>query len=229
MPSTAEDTPGLAVFDLDYTLTRRGTWGRFVWQWVKFRPHVWLPLLMAAGWTQWQYKRGKRPRVDVKLAMMRWAMAGASQEDLMREGQIFAEKEVMSGLRPGGIKAVHSHKAAGDKLIMISAAVDVVAKPIGKLMGFDYVVSTEMDFDNCNKLKLNFKTPNCYGAEKVNRFNDMMGKSPALKQYHTNVTFYSDSVSDLAMFGVANICVAVNPDRKLSNYASSQGWNILMW
>jgi len=193
MPSGEQAQAGLAVFDLDYTLTKRGTWGRFVWTWVKFRPHVWLPLLIAAGWTQLQYKRGKRPRVDVKLAMMRWAMAGASQEKLIRRGQKFAEKEVASGLRPGAIKAVEDHKQNGDKLIMISAAVDVVAKPIGKLMGFDYVLSTEMDYDNCNKLKLNFKTPNCYAGEKVNRFSDLIAKNPPLQQYHTKVTFYSDT------------------------------------
>ena len=224
-----ESKPGLAVFDLDYTLTKRGTWGRFVWDWVKFRPHMWGPLLMSAGWTQWQYKRGLRPRVDVKLAMMRWAMKGASQDELITRGRKFAEREAKNGLRPGAIDAIKWHRDRGDKLIMISAAVDIIAKPIGKLIGFDHVLSTEMAFDNCNTLKLNFNTPNCYSDEKVIRFNDLMVQNPALKQYNTQVTFYSDSYSDLAMFGLAHICVAIHPDKKLSRYASEQGWRICKW
>jgi len=168
--------PGLAVFDLDYTLTRRGTWGRFIWQWVKFRPHVWLPLLLTAGWTQLVYKCGLRPREDVKLSMMRWAMKNAPYDLVKRRGYDFAQKDVRSGLRPGAIKAIEFHKSRNDKLIIISAAVDVIAKPIGEILGFDYVLSTEMEADNCNILKLNFKTPNCYGEEKLNRFNKLIGE-----------------------------------------------------
>lgn len=229
MSNETQAPPGLAVFDLDYTLTRRGTWGRFVWDWIKFRPHIWLPLLISSGWTQLQYKRGNCPRVDVKRAMMRWAMNGVPQDKLMEKGREFAQREVRSGLRPGAIKVLEAHKAKGDKLIMISAAVDAVAKPIGELLGFDYVLSTEMDYDNCNRLKLNFKTPNCYADEKVNRFNELMRDNPRLKHNHTKVTFYSDSYSDLAMFKVAHICVPVNPDRKLSRYAFDQGWVVQMW
>lgn len=229
MSTPQRQKPGLAVFDLDYTLTKRGTWGRFVWQWVKFRPHVWVPLLIAAGWTQLQYKRGRCPRAAVKLAMMRWAMRGASQAKMQQAGREFAQKDVASGLRSGAHDALNYHKARGDKLILISAAVDVVARPMGELMGFDYILATEMAFDSCNKLKLNFKTPNCYGEEKVNRFNKLIAEKPDLKQYHTEVTFYSDSISDLAMFRCAHICVAVHPDNKLSQYASDHGWEIVAW
>jgi len=229
MENNEQNSADIAVFDLDYTLTRRGTWGRFVWQWVKFRPHLWIPLLMATCVTQLQYLCGLRPRVDVKYVMMRWAMAGSSRDDLIRKGQEFAEKEVKSGLRSGAIKAIAEHKLKGDKLIILSAAVDIIAEPIGELLGFDYVLSTAMDFDSCNKLKLKFKTPNCYSYEKVNRFNGLIANFPALKQYHTKVTFYSDSISDLAMFNAAHISIPVNPDRKLSNYALDQGWKVETW
>ncbi len=229
MSTAPPHPPGLAVFDLDYTLTRRGTWGRFIWQWVKFRPHVWLPLLLTAGWTQLAYKRGKCPRVDVKLSMMRWAMKDAPRGRVKQRGYDFAQKELRTGLRPGALKLIEFHKSRKDKLIIISAAVDVIAKPMGEALGFDYVLSTEMDYDNCNKLKLNFKTPNCYSHEKVNRFNRLISENLILKQYHTKVTFYSDSISDLAMFNAAHICVPVNPDKKLSRYALDQGWTIQMW
>jgi len=112
---------------------------------------------------------------------------------------------------------------------MISAAADVVAKPIGELLGFDDVIATEMSFDDCNKLTLNFKTPNCYGVEKTNRYNDLLDKKEDLKQCNTQVTFYSDSYSDLAMFNLAHVKVAVHPDRKLTQHAVEKGWKIVRW
>lgn len=220
---------GLAIFDLDYTLTRRGTWGRFVWQWVKFRPHIWLPLLISAGMTQWQYKRGLRPRVDVKLAMMRWAMKGASKDELIQRGVQFAKHEVSSGLRAGAIKAIEAHQARGDVLIIISAAVDVIVNPMGELIGFDHMISTEMSFDLKGQLKLSFNTPNCYGAEKVQRYSKLLLLVPDLQQRSDNVTFYSDSISDLDMFNLAHRRVAVCPDKKLLQHAKRQGWEIANW
>ena len=221
--------PGLAIFDLDYTLTKRGTWGRFIWGLVRFKPHIWLPMWIHAGWVQWRYKRGARPRVDVKLAMMRWAMKGASKNDVLKWGQAFAQEEVRTGLRPGAIEAIKKHQSQGDILIIISAAVDVIAKPMGDILGFNFVLSTEMDFDSQNILKLNFTSKNCYGEEKVIRLNDLMDENPELKQYNTHVTFYSDSISDLAMFELATVCIPVHPDERLLQYASNKGWPIANW
>ena len=86
-----------------------------------------------------------------------------------------------------------------------------------------------MDFDSQNILKLNFTSKNCYGEEKVIRFNNLIDKNPELKQYNTYVTFYSDSISDLAMFELATVCIPVHPDERLLQYASNKGWPIANW
>ena len=86
----------LAIFDLDYTLTKQGTWGRFVWQFVRFKPYIWLPLLLDAGITQFRYKRGKLPRVRVKQAMMKWCMVGKSKLEMEAAAATFADKELTS-------------------------------------------------------------------------------------------------------------------------------------
>lgn len=161
--------------------------------------------------------------------MMRWAIKGASKEQVLQKGRDFAEKEVAIGLRPGAQAAIAAHKANGDILIMISAAVDVIARPMGELLGFDYVAATEMVFTDCNIVQLNFSTPNCYGPEKVNRYKALIIDSPRLQAYHSGVTFYSDSYSDLAMFSLADISIAVHPDKKLSQYAAENQWPIVKW
>ncbi len=59
----------IIIFDLDYTLTKKGTWGRFVLYTVKYKPWIWLPLILSAGFAQWRYKAGYTPRISVKQSM----------------------------------------------------------------------------------------------------------------------------------------------------------------
>lgn len=219
----------IAIFDLDYTLTKRGTWGRFVWMNVKTRPHLWLPLIFSAGLTQWQYKQGKRPRIDVKMAMMRLTMVGKSKAHLTRMAERFAKNEVKNGLRPGAIKAVNAHHAAGDTLIIVSAAVDIIVKPIAERLNIPYALATDMAWDENGNLSSNFASKNCYGPEKVERLRALFAENPALKQNHTLITMYSDSYSDLEILQFCDVGVGVNPDKRLRAEANSLGFRVEDW
>ncbi len=220
--------PNIAIFDLDYTLTKRGTWGRFVVKAVKFRPWLWLPLLVSAGWTQWRYKRGHLPRIRVKQAMMRWSLVGMPRRDVMVMADVFAEREVQKGLRPGALTAIKRHKDAGDVLIIVSAAVDVIVEPIADRLEFDHWLATDMKWDN-NRLSGDFASKNCYGPEKVTRLNRLFDDHPELKHSDTIITFYSDSYSDIELLTYSDLGVAVNPDRKLKAIAVERGWDIQDW
>lgn len=219
----------IAIFDLDYTLTKRGTWGRFVWMNVRTRPYLWLPLLVSAGLTQWQYKKGKRPRIDVKMAMMRWTMAGKSKKQLTNLAEKFAQNEVENGLRPGGIKAVKDHHEAGDTIIIVSAAVDIIVDPIARSLNIPYALATDMAWNSENKLSPNFASKNCYGPEKVNRLKALFDENPGLKQNHTIITMYSDSYSDLEILQFCDVGVGVNPDKRLRAQANSLGFRVEDW
>jgi HAD superfamily hydrolase (TIGR01490 family) len=221
--------PGLAIFDLDYTLTKQGTWGRFVWMNVKYKPHLWIPLLIAAGWTQWRYKSGHKPRIAVKTAMLRWSMQGKSRADMEALAADFADREVSNGLRPGAIAALETHRNQGDAIIMASAAVDLVAKPIANRLGMNAVVSTDMSWDDNNKLKAEFASANCYGAEKLRRIEELLVQNPHLKQNHTLITMYSDSYSDIEILRFADVGVAVNPDRRLESAGKDEGFRVVDW
>lgn len=226
---TQTDAPGLAIFDLDYTLTKRGTWGRFVWINVRYRPHVWLPLLIAAGWTQWRYKRGHKPRIAVKTEMLRWSMRGRPKSGMEALAAEFADREVSSGLRPGAIAALEEHRVQKDTIIMASAAVDLVTDPIAKRLGIKHIVSTEMSWDADNRLEAAFASKNCYGPEKLRRVEDLLAQHPELKHNHTIITMYSDSYSDIDILRFADVGVAVNPDRRLESAAAKYGFRVVDW
>lgn len=220
--------PGLAIFDLDYTLTKRGTWGRFVVRAVKTRPHIWLPLLLSAGFAQWRYKQGHIERVRVKQAMMHWAMKKWPVDKIERLGSAFAKDEVETGLRPGAIRALEKHRANGDIIIIASAAVNVIVEPIAKILGVEHWVATDMAFED-GRLASEFASKNCYGAEKLRRVEALLAQNPGLKQNNTVITMYSDSYSDLDVLRYAHVGVAVNPDKKLVVLAKTHDFQIVDW
>ena len=129
----------IAIFDLDYTLTKRGTWGRFVLKNIRFRPARWLPFAFATIKAQWLYKRGKTSRVFVKQEMMRCSMVGARKEDIIRMAEDFAEKEIEEGLRPGALAALERHRLQGDTIVIASAAVCVIVDALARRLDVEHL------------------------------------------------------------------------------------------
>lgn len=218
----------IAIFDLDYTLTKKGTWGRFVLKNVKYKPWLWLPLAISAGVTQWRYKQGHFPRIRVKQAMMRWSMVGKSRSLMESLAEEFAQDEVASGLRPGAIKALEEHRAKGDIVIIASAAVDLIVKPIAQRLNVDHWVATDMKWVE-DRLAPDFASKNCYGPEKLERVKQLFAQNPALKQNNTIITMYSDSYSDIDILRFCDKGVAVNADRKLTVASGEEGFDVVDW
>ena len=218
----------IAIFDLDYTLTKRGTWARFVIRNVLYKPWLWIPLGFFTACAQWQYKKDKIDRISVKQAMMRWSMVGQSRSSMERLAENFAAKEVKSGLRLGAIKALEHHRDAGHMIIIASAAVDIIVAPIAKRLGITHWVATDMKWDN-DKLAPEFASPNCYGSEKLRRVKKLLNDNPELKQNNTVITMYTDSYSDLEILRFSDNGVAVNADRDLREAAKGENFEIVEW
>jgi len=218
----------LVIFDLDYTLTKQGTWGRFVIKAVKNRPHIWLPLLASAAIMQWRYKRGHVERIRVKQKMMKWAFPNWPKDRVEELAKDFARKELQMGLRPGAIRALKKHRERGDTLMIASAAVDVIVKPIAEGLDIQHWVATDMKWKE-GYLQNEFASSNCYGEEKLNRVKRYLDENPLLKQTHTNITMYSDSYSDLAIMQFVDVGVAVNPDKRLVSLSKKHNFEIVDW
>lgn len=230
MPELSEDKSEpkkLAVFDLDYTLTRRGTWGRFTGQLIRFRPHLWVPFLWSALSTQRRYKKGLVPRVEVKKAMMKWAMKGKSRAELEAAARKFADAEVPGKLRPGGLRTLKAHKDNGDTIVIISAAVDVLVKEIAQRLDIEHYMATVMDFDPSGTVKMTFASPNCYGEEKCVRMDAFLKAHPDMADLPS--IMYSDSHSDIFLMRQCDKAVAVHPSDKLKKLASEYGFPLVNW
>lgn len=225
MTSKQTDLPVIAIFDLDYTLTKRGTWGRFVWRTVRYRPHLWLPLLLSTLMFQWQYKRGKIPRGAVKKTMMRWSLQRYNRTKLLPIAEEFARREVQN-LRPGGSRALEYHNSQGHHIVLASAAVDLIVEPIARHLNILDYVSTILDWTPGGELKDTFKSPNCYGQAKLDRVKALLADVAPQGAY---TYFYSDSKADLPVLDYVNVPIVVDPSKKFEVLAELRGFEIQYW
>ena len=222
-----DDLKTFAIFDLDYTLTKRGTWGRFVWKSVKSRPYLWGPLLVSTIVFQIQYKLGKLPRGAVKKTMMKWSLQRYNRSELESMAEMFAESEVKTGLRPGAIAALKYHEEQGHQIVLASAAVDLVVEPIAQKLGIADFVATELSWCGENQLMSEFASPNCYGTAKLDRVKTLLSKMVTNEPYR--VVFYSDSKADLPVLEFADVGIVVDPSAKFKAYAESNKLPVQHW
>lgn len=219
----------IAIFDLDETLTQKGTWGRFVTGAVRGRPHKWIPFFASTVFSQILYMLGLGPRERVKEHMMRWTISGRSRDELEHLAQDFADNEVENGLRKKARGVIEHHRAAGDRIIIASAAVDLIVNPIADHLDIADRVCTQTAFDENDKLSKRLGGTNCYGPNKLQLVLQYLMEDTRFNRKQVHITMYSDSRSDLAILHWADVGVAVNPSPRLARCVDEYGLKVQNW
>ena len=221
-----------AVFDLDETITTRGTWGRFISQALRDEPGKLLAMWARAGLEQFIYKVSHKERISVKRGMLRWSLSGKSRVQLQALADKFADEEIRSGLRPGAVRQIEVHRAAGDRILIASAGADIVVEAIAKRLNIQTVVSTKLSWKGvgenqvCDRV---FGSINCYGPGKLIQLQKCLETFDDFQREAAHITVYSDSYSDLPVLKFADIGVSVNGDNRLLNAASVYGFETVDW
>jgi HAD superfamily hydrolase (TIGR01490 family) len=214
---------GTAFFDMDRTLTRAGTWSRYMFSVNKGRPFFYLRLPLLALHAI-AYKLGFLSRQSVKehgLKTLKWA----TREKLEHAAEQFADREVEQGLRRRSRAVLDKHNSAGDTLVMATAAVDLVARPMARRLGIETVICTELEWSAEGRLTGKLAGPNCYGQAKL----DLILQAHEAQDFEKPFTGYSDHVSDIPFLKWADHGIAVNPSRGLAQIADKAGLRIEDW
>ncbi len=211
---------GTAIFDLDRTITRAPTWTWFLLHVNGRNPLFWgqflLIVLRMIG-----YKLHLVPRTSIKAAGVR-TLRARTRAELQQKADDFVARILASGLRPGAKPAINTHKARGDLLILVTAAVDVVAEPLARALGFDQVICTRLAWP-AGATGPVLDGPNCYGAEKLRRIDALRARHP----FSPPIYAYSDHISDLELLSQADHGIAVNPSTALRRAAQARGLEIV--
>jgi len=212
-----------AVFDLDRTITVKGTWLRFLLFANRERPGFAADLaLLGLHAFAWQIGLSSRDAVkETGLGTLRWAGRGR----LAALADAFAARELALGVRPGALARIAHHRAAGDYLVLITAAPEITAHAFADALGFDHALCTPVDWSGDDRPTGRIALPNCYGAVKAARLDGLTARLGEIEL----VAAYSDHVSDLGLLCAARHGVAVNPSLALRRAIAGSAIEIVDW
>ena len=124
---------------------------------------------------------------------------------------------------PKGIELLARHRAAGDKLVIITATNRFVTAPIAARLGVDTLLATECEMQGGRYTGRTTDVP-CFKEGKVERLNRWLAETGFSLE---DSCFYSDSMNDLALLERVTRPVAVDPDPKLRAEAEQRGWPVI--
>ena len=219
----------LAIYDMDRTVTRRGTYTSFLLHCAVRRAPWRLVFLPAVALSMLSYLLRLIDRARLKEINQRLLIgARVHARELKPLVESFADRQVATNLRPGARRAIARDKAEGRRVVLATASYRLYADAIGQRLGFDDVIGTGSVIGLDDRVHAKIAGKNCYGPAKMQMIAEWVEQS-SLEGVHGHVRFYSDHVSDQPAFEWADEPVAVNPHGKLRRLAEQRRWAIVDW
>ncbi len=217
-----------SIFDLDRTLTRRGTYSPFLLHCAMTAAPWRLVLVPVVLVAMLAYKLGAIDRAGLKAVMQRLMIGRrVSRAAIGQLAQSFADRCVASGCHAEAAQSIARERAEGREVVLATAAHRYYASAIAARLGVAHVIATESRWDG-DTLTPEVAGPNCYGAAKRDAIAAFVARH-GIARSEAHVRFYSDDASDLPSFEWADQPFAVNPSRRLSAIAQSRGWPLWRW
>ena len=120
------------------------------------------------------------------------------------------------------LELMEAHRAAGDRVYLVSAAPEEIVEPMAELLGVDGAICSRAELDDEGRYtgRMAFYADGPHKAEAIAELADRGGIDLA------GSSAYSDSINDLPMLEAVGNPVAVNADRSLCRLARARGWEI---
>jgi phosphatidylglycerophosphatase C len=214
----------VVIFDLDRTITTAGTYTPFLLSCAPWTPLTLLRMLAAIA-AMAAYVLKLTTRGKLKARMLAFFIAGASRVQVMAWAATFVSHWLREHVRPGALAAVERHRAAGHRLVLVTASFDFYAQVFGDRLGFHHVIGTASVWDKEGRLCAALGGENCYGPVKF----EMVKVHIAKKGARPRIVAYTDHHSDFDLLRWADEGVAVNPNAKLRRLAEANKLKIEDW
>ena len=219
----------IAIYDMDRTITVRGTYTPFLIHMARCLAPWRLVLLPLAGLVMLGYVLRLFSRSRVKELNQRLLMGGrVSRARIMPAVEAYADKVMASNMRAGALARIAQDRAEGYRLLIASASYRLYVEPIARRLGFDAVIATDHFSQDIDYIRAKIAGDNCYDVAKLRMIEAWM-KAQGIARSQAHLRAYSDHVTDAPMLGYADEGYAANPHGKLARLAGLRGWPILHW
>lgn len=220
----------VAMYDMDRTITRSGTYSGFLMHVARRRQQWRLLLLPLVGLAGFGYSLGLIDRSRLKAINLRLLVGKRfSRTEIAPLAESYADKVVASGLHAAALDQIAADRAAGYRLLLATASFHLYVDAIARRLGIDDVLATRLDEpDGTDHIHARLSGENCYGEAKFARIADWLAENDIARD-RMHVRAYSDHVSDHPMLHFADEAVATTPSRQLKRLAPKMGWQVVDW
>ena len=219
----------LAIYDMDRTVTRTGTYTPFLIQAAKALAPWRLALVPLVPFTMAAYALKLIDRRRLKELNQRLLIGrSVSRARLAPAVESFADFIVKTDIHPGALRQIAADKAAGRRLVLATASYRFYVEAIARRLGFDDVIATGSVTGLDDVIHARIDGENNYGPAKLRLVKAWM-ESEGIPRAAAQIRFYSDHVSDWPVLEWADTAIAVNPSRGLRRMAAKRGWDVVDW
>ena len=218
----------LAIYDMDRTITRTGTFTPFLLHAARMLNPWRLILAPLVPLTMGAYGIGLIDRKRLK-EWNHWLLIGSVlRTKLAPATEAFADIVMNTNIHPGAIRQIEVDRAAGRQLVLATASYRFYVEPIAARLKFDDVIATGSIAGLDDIIHAKIDGENNYGPAKLRLIKAWMD-SKGIARDAVAVRFYSDHVSDEPALAWADTAIAVNPSGGLRRLAARRGWEIVDW
>lgn len=183
----------IAFFDFDGTLIKEDSFLLFV-KWISSKKKYLFGWMIIVSYYLF-YKSGFITQQLFKEKVLKYFIKGRDQEEIKNYAKKFAEKIIEQKITKQAINRLEYHENARDRIVVVSASLDLWLQPWCKIRKYDVVCSIAEITDGRITGKLVGK--NCIGEEKVIRIK----KAYKLEEY-SKIYVYGDSENDRPMLSI---------------------------
>lgn len=200
----------LAIFDVDYTITKKETLMELYKYTIKEdkRNIRFLPRALFSGA---MYILGFYDEKKVKESFLKF-LEGSNEDEIKELAKRFYKNRLSKIIYGDSLKMMKKLKEEGYDIYLISASPEFYLQELYAIDEVDRVIGTRFDFKDGNFIR-SMKGSNCKGEEKVIRLKEV------LKEENIEVNFkdsymFSDSLSDKPLLELVGKPYLINYKKK---------------
>lgn len=163
----------VAAFDFDGTLTSHDT----IFSFLKYAAGLQKALLFLFLESPFllAFCLGLYSRQSVKERVIARFFKGMPYAELEALGNSFAKNGLECHMTKKGWELLERHRKNKDRLIVISASLEVYLKPFAEKLGVEMCLGTRLEVDKEGRITGKLLGQNCWGEEKVSRLLEYTG------------------------------------------------------
>jgi len=168
-----------------------------------------------------KYKLG-RPNMNFIEDAVKY-IAGIEEKALEETAEACFNRYIKQNIYRAASKLIKEAQERAERVIFATSSILTIVRPLERFLGIEKALATTLEFCG-GKTTGKIAGNSFFGLKKKTAVEAWLNENNISLN---DVSFYSDSYTDLPLLEICGRPVAVNPDMTLARNAKKRGWEIL--